>query len=51
MNERPEDIVQGTDAEMAKAEGSDDQSRLETLEKVHKDLEAELNEGAETPPA
>jgi hypothetical protein len=51
MNEKPEDVVSESEADMEKAEGADDQTRLDTLEKVHETLESELNEGAETPPA
>jgi hypothetical protein len=51
MNDRPEDVAVESEEELEKAEGADDQSRLETLEKVHETLESELNEGAETPPA
>lgn len=49
--ETPEDAVKAVEADMERAEGSDDQTRLEALEKVHETLESELNEGAETPPA
>jgi hypothetical protein len=47
----PEDAVRDAEVAMEGAEESDDQARLEALEKVHETLEAELNEGAETPPA
>lgn len=50
--ETPEpDVVRDTQADMERAEEADDQTRLETLEKVHETLESGLNEGAETPPA
>lgn len=45
------DAVRDSDQAMEAAEDADDQTRLETLEKVHETLESELNEGAETPPA
>ena len=52
MPERPDrDISRATEEKMDAAEGSDDQTRLETLEEVQETLESELDEGAETPPA
>ena len=53
MNEEraDRDVADQVDEEMSRAEDADDQKRLETLEKVQKDLEAELDEGAEAPPA
>ena len=45
------DSVRDSEEAMEAAEETDDQTRLETLEKVHETLESELNEGAETPPA
>ena len=47
----PKDVVRDAELEMERAEDSDDQTRLEALEKVHETLDSELNEGAETPPA
>ncbi len=49
--ESPKDALRESERAMEQAEEANDQTRLETLEKVHEDLEAELNEGAETPPA
>lgn len=49
--ETPKDVVRDAEVAMGSAEESDDQARLEALEKVHETLESELNEGAETPPA
>lgn len=52
MPETPDrDISVETEEKMDDAEGSDDQTRLETLEEVQRSLESELDEGAETPPA
>lgn len=51
MTEKPADAVRDSEEAMERAEETDDQTRLETLEKVHETLESELNEGAETPPA
>ncbi|MEA2452693.1 MAG: hypothetical protein QOG04_1403 [Actinomycetota bacterium] len=51
MTRSEDDVVRDAEVEMDKAEEGDDQTRLETLEKVHEKLESELNEGAETPPA
>jgi hypothetical protein len=52
MPETPDrDISADTEEKMDDAEGSDDQTRLETLEEVQRNLESELDEGAETPPA
>jgi hypothetical protein len=52
MAETPDrDISQDTEEKMDRAEDSDDQARLETLEEVQRTLESELDEGAETPPA
>ena len=48
---RDEDILDATQGEMDAAQDADDETRLETLEKVHDQLESGLNEGAETPPA
>ena len=45
------DAVRDSEQAMENAKEADDQTRLETLEKVHEALESELNEGAETPPA
>lgn len=50
--ETPEgDVVQEVETDIGNAEEADDQTRLETLEKIHETLESGLNEGAETPPA
>ena len=50
--ERPDrDISEETEGKMDRAEASDDEKRLETLEEVQRSLESELDEGAETPPA
>lgn len=52
MPETPErDTARETEEKMDGAEGSDDQTRLETLEEVQRTLESELDEGAEAPPA
>ena len=52
MTERGDrDISRETEEKMERSEGSDDASRLETLEEVQRALESELDEGAETPPA
>ena len=53
MNEEraDRDVPDEVDSAMSQAEDADDQTRLDTLEKVQKDLEAELDEGAEAPPA
>ena len=51
METSDKDLVGETASDMERAEAGDDQTRLETLEKVHDTLESELNEGAETPPA
>jgi hypothetical protein len=51
MEERESDIVEETEERMERAQDSGDKERLETLEEVHRSLESELDEGAETPPA
>lgn len=46
-----EDLVEGTQEELDRAEDSDEQRRLETLERVRERLESELEERDQTPPA
>ena len=50
-NERDKDVVADVEERMAGAEDSADDERLEVLEEVHRSLESELSEGAETPPS
>lgn len=50
-NERDKDIVDEVEERMAGAEDAADDELLETLEEVHRSLESELSEGAETPPS
>ena len=45
------DIAEDTEDRMDRAEEGGDEARLETLEEVQRTLEAELDEGAETPSA
>ena len=49
--DRDKDIVGDVEERMAGAEDAEDDDRLETLEEVHRSLESELSEGAETPPS
>lgn len=51
MMDRDQDVSDEVDRKMDAAEESGDEARLETLEEIQRSLEAELDEGAETPPA
>lgn len=51
QSDRERDIADDTEGRMDRAEEGGDEARLETLEEVHRTLEAELDEGAETPSA
>jgi hypothetical protein len=51
MAEKEAEVVTQTEEQIEGAEQGTDEDRLDTLEKVHEELESGLNEGAETPPA
>jgi hypothetical protein len=49
--EPDKDIVGDVEERIEGAEDAEDDARLEVLEEVHRSLESELSEGAETPPS
>ncbi len=51
MSERPPDDIAGdVQRRIDAADDQDDDARLDALETIHRDLESELDEGAETQP-